>query len=141
MARPRSVSPEPEELEKLGVEMVEWVKQNKPTHLSEWFSIEKGILWKQWDTMCQREEFIPHYEIALSIVAKNARDGTLDKSIAQRFLSLYHRDLKREEREEKEFEAKLKTDELSKVEAQHTAKADAILNQLSELQSKIADSK
>lgn len=95
--RPRTVSPSPAECHKLGKEMLEWVKINKPTHLSEWFSIEKQIIWKKWNAMCEVPEFLPYYEQALSLVGKFARDGTLNPSIAQRFLSLYHRDLKHEE--------------------------------------------
>lgn len=141
MARPRTVSPDPEECVKLGKEMISWVSQNNPTHLSEWYSIEKMIPWNMWNAMCECDEFVPYYEQALNIVARNARNGTLHPSIAQRFLSLYHRDLKKEEREEKEFEAKLKSEESSKVDAEHKAKADAILTQLSELQSKLASNK
>ena len=91
--------------------MVAWVMANKPTHLSEWFSIEKMITWKEWNAMCELPEFLPYYEIALSLVAKNARDGTLDKSLAQRFLALYHRDLRKYDHEELKVASDLKKQE------------------------------
>ena len=109
--RPRTVSPEPEDCISLGQEMVAWVMANKPTHLSEWFSIEKMITWKEWNAMCELPEFLPYYEIALSLVAKNARDGTLDKSLAQRFLALYHRDLRKYDHEELKVASDLKKQE------------------------------
>jgi len=128
--RPRTVSPPPEECIELGEEMVKWVSENSPTHLSEWYSIEKFIPWKMWNAMCELPEFLPYYEKALNIIARNARDGTLDKSIAQRFLSLYHRDLKQQEREEKAYESSLRQKEIAQASDQEKAKADAIIEQL-----------
>ena len=64
--RPRTSTPPPDECEALGKEMLEWVVENKPTHLSEWFSIHKMITWKVWDAMCQVKEFLPYYEVSLS---------------------------------------------------------------------------
>lgn len=125
--RPRTVSPPPEECIELGKEMVEWVIRNKPTHLSEWFSIEKMIAWKTWNAMCELPEFLPYYERALSLVAQNCRNGTLNPSLAQRFLSLYHRDLKKEERDEKAYEAELKRQQTNDNHSGDVGKlADAI---------------
>ena len=95
----RKWSPSDEELVKLGMEMVEWVKVNKPTHLSEFWSLEKWILRENWKRLMQIPAFLPYYDIALAYVALSARDGTLEKSIAQRFMSLYHLDLRDQERE------------------------------------------
>lgn len=129
--RPRTVSPPPDECIRLGQEMVQWVKQNHPTHLSEWFSIQKMIPWKMWNTMCETSEFLPYYEISLSMVAENCRNGTLNPSIAQRFLSLYHRDLKREERETVEHASKQK----SINESQLPKNDDIISSLLAEIKS------
>ncbi len=69
--RPRTTSFSVEEMIELGEEMVEWVIKNKKTlHLSEWYTIEKGFLYREWKTFIQREEFIPHYEKALKIIGK-----------------------------------------------------------------------
>jgi len=131
--RPRTSTPPPDECEALGKEMLEWVVENKPTHLSEWFSIHKMITWKVWDAMCQVKEFLPYYEVALSLVAKNIRDGAIDKSLGQRFMSLYHRDLKREEREKVEHEHSLKAGQQS-IDPATIANTLAILDQVTKAQ-------
>ena len=128
--RPRTVSPDPDKCHELGKEMIEWVKANQPTHLSEWFSIEKMIPWKTWNTMVMTEEFLPYYEKALSMVASNARNGKLHPSIAQRFLSLYHRDLKAEEVEKAKFEHSLKTEEVQSYSQELKKDMDAFMNQI-----------
>jgi hypothetical protein len=92
--RPRTVSPEPLELIKLGEEMVAWVRANNPIHLKCWYSLEKRFTYKQWETMTQREEFVPYYEEALNLVSINYVNGTINPSIAQRFLRMYFKDLK-----------------------------------------------
>jgi hypothetical protein len=139
--RPRTVSPDREQCIQLGEELVGWVAVNNPTHLSEWFSIEKMIPWKTWNAMCELPEFLPYYEQALSLVARNARNGTLHPSLAQRFLSLYHRDLKKEERDTAEFESKLKSQEVTSLTEEMVSRHEAMMNQISSLQSerKIAD--
>lgn len=124
--RPRTSSPSPEECIALGEEMIAWVAEHKPTHLSEWFSIEKMILWKVWDNMVETAEFSPYYEMALSMVAQNCRNGTLDKTLASRFLSLYHRDLKRDEYAKLKYESDLRKVENEVVtEAEFAKKAEA----------------
>ncbi|HWY36247.1 MAG TPA: hypothetical protein VNX68_16495, partial [Nitrosopumilaceae archaeon] len=57
--RPRTSTPPPEEMIKLGEEMLEWIKVNKPLHLSEWYSGEMFITSKVWDTMQVAPEFFP----------------------------------------------------------------------------------
>lgn len=133
--RPRTVSPDPEESIELGKEMVEWVSQNKPTHLSEWYSLEKYIPYKIWKNMCDMPEFSPYYEVALNLVAKNSRDGTLDKSLSQRFLSMYHRDLSQFERDEKVFESKLKAQETLTINDDYLNKFDSYMQRYGLLQS------
>ncbi len=105
--RKRTTTPPESETVKLGKELLEWLSKNKATHLSEWYSIVKMIPRSQWKAMTQVPEFLPFYEKALAIVAQTVRDGTINPSIAHRFLSLYHQDVREHEREEKEFEARL----------------------------------
>ena len=133
---PRTVSPSVEENIELGKEMVEWVRKNEPTHLSEWYSIEKMITWKTWLTMRDRPEFIPYYEVALNMVATNARNGKLHPSIANRFLSLYHRDLKAEEVEKAKFEHSLKTEEAQVYSEDLKKDMQAFMIQIKDSQSK-----
>lgn len=131
---PRTVSPEPDDVIDLGKEMVEWVEANDPTHLSEWFSIQKMITWKQWNALCELKEFLPYYEIALSMVARNCRNGTLDKSLSQRFLALYHRDLRKYDHEELKVASDLKNQENASFKPEDLAKMKAFMDSISKLQ-------
>lgn len=108
--RPRTISLSPEEMEELGLEMVEWVKKNDPLHLSQWYCIEKGYTDKEWDTMHVCPEFFPYYEQALKIVGlkyldknSNVRDG-----IAHRWMRVYFKDFRDREDEKAKFDADLK---------------------------------
>ena len=111
MARPRSVSLSPEEMIALGKEMVKFVndhtdiqedkkKYEEILHLSEWYTIEKKFTYNEWKSFIQKEEFIPYYEQALKIIAKKYINGTINPSIAQRFLRIYFADLKLQENED-----------------------------------------
>jgi len=99
--RPRTVSLPANEMVKLGREMVEWVKKNKPLHLSGWYCIEKGYTYKQWDTFMRRSEFIKYYEQGLKIVGMQYLDKTSNVRdlISQRWLRVYFKDLKHDEDE------------------------------------------
>ena len=97
MARPRTVSLEPDTMIGLGKEMVAWVKQNKPMHLKEWYSIEKQFTRSEWDTFKRRDEFVIYYEQALSIISIGYLNGTVAPAIAQRFLRYYFHDLREQE--------------------------------------------
>lgn len=108
--RPRTVSLPKEEMIKLGKEMVKWVKENDPLHLSEWYTIEKGYTYNEWKTMHVAPEFFPYYEQALKIVGRkyldknsNIRDG-----ISHRWLRVYFKDFKEEEDAKLAYEASLK---------------------------------
>lgn len=108
--RPRTISLSPEEMEELGLEMVKWVKENDPLHLSQWYCIEKGYTDKEWDTMHVCPEFFPYYEQALKIVGlkyldknSNVRDG-----IAHRWMRVYFKDFRDREDEKAKFDADLK---------------------------------
>jgi hypothetical protein len=99
--RPRTTSFAEKEMIALGKEMVEFVKKNKKTilHLSEWYTIEKGFIYREWKTFIQKEEFLPYYEQALKLIGlkyvdknSNVRDG-----ISQRWQRVYFGDLKEQE--------------------------------------------
>lgn len=143
---PRRVSPCESDLIKLGEEMVAWCQQHKPLHIKFWYSIEKGILFSEWDTITQKPEFLPYFEKAMAIVSGNYIDGTINPSIAQRFMRVYFKDVKREENELIEFEAKVKRAEVDNQTEELKAAADMakkLLDQVSEAQSerKIASNK
>lgn len=113
MGRPRTVIPDIEEMEKLGEEMINWVIENEPLHLSQWWSGEKFITRSVWDSMCQAKEFIPYYERAILLIGKAYldKDSPVRDNISSRWQRVYFRDLRQVEDEDKVFESKLKRQE------------------------------
>lgn len=99
--RPRTVSLPPEEMIKLGEEMVEYVVKNqkKMLHLCQWYSLEKMFTEKQWESMQQMPEFLPYYEKAIKLVGLNYLDknSNVRDGISQRWQRVYFRDLKKAE--------------------------------------------
>ena len=103
MVRPRTVTFPPDEMILLGDEMISWIKENDPFHLSEWYTIEKGFTYSQWKSMIVREEFIPYYEKALKLVGRKYLNGDVNPSIAQRWQRVYFNDIR--EREDADLDA------------------------------------
>lgn len=114
--RPRTTSFPPEEMIKLGEEMIDWVKKNNPLHLSEWYSVHKGFIYKDWKAFIQLPEFLPYYEKAINIVGRQYLDknSNIREGVSQRFLRFYFRDLKEEE-DEKESK-KIEKEKQMKIE-------------------------
>jgi hypothetical protein len=112
--RPRTSTPPPEEMILLGEEMVAWVKKNKPLHLSHWWSIEKFIIQKVWDTMSVAPEFLPYYELALKIVGQQYLDkrSNVRDSISHRWQRVYFKDLRNSEDADFDAEAARKASSL-----------------------------
>jgi len=97
MARPRSVTLEPEGMIALGKEMVDWVNDNPDTiHLCEWYSLQKHITYNEWKTIIQKKEFIPYYEEAISIIGLKylKKDSIIRDNIAPRWVRIYFKDLR-----------------------------------------------
>ena len=111
---PRTVCPPPEEMIELGKEMIAWVQEHQPVHLSEWWSFEKFFTKAAWKNMCDRSEFAPYYEKALLLVGQQylRKDSPVEPSLKQRWQRVYHKDLRDQEDEDKEKDAALaqKTD-------------------------------
>lgn len=104
--RPRTTSLPKEDMVALGEEMVLWINKNPEVlHLSEWYTIEKNFIYNQWKQFITKEEFHPYYEKALKIVGKKYLDGTVNASIAQRWLRIYFKDLR--EQEDKDAQEKV----------------------------------
>lgn len=146
MVRPRTTSLSEEEMIALGEEMVAWVDSNNPLHLSEWYSIEKMIIYKDWKAMIQLTEFLPYYERALKMIARNYLDGTVAPPIAQRFMRIYFGDVRDSEDQhfEDEYarklkliqdEAKLKADIGNQTHEETREQLDALLALISSTQS------
>jgi hypothetical protein len=128
--RPRTVTPQPEEMIKLGEEMLEWIRINKPLHLSEWYSGEMFITSKVWDTMQVAPEFFPYYEKALRMIGKQYLDKTskVRDSISHRWLRVYFKDLKREEDETAKFNQLLKLEEMERQPAEVIDKFNELMS-------------
>jgi hypothetical protein len=106
--RPRTVSPPPEELEELGIEMVKWFEIHpEALHVSEWYCLEKGFTETAWETMVKRSEFVGYYERAKRIVGKKYLDKTSNvrEGVSQRWQRVYFKDLRDEEDETANAEA------------------------------------
>jgi hypothetical protein len=141
---PRSISPPPNDMIELGKEMIQWLNENPGTlHLSEWYTIHKGYIYKQWKTFIQKEEFIPYYEQALRIVGKKYLDKTSNvrDSISHRWQRVYFKDVKEEEDETAAYNSSLRSKENALVSEEDVVKLDAYLKQLKEVQSSIVELK
>ena len=112
--RPRTVTPPPEEMIALGEEMLNWVKINKPLHLSYWYSIEKFFTDRVWDQMQVTPEFAPYYEKALKLVGQQYLDKTskVREGISQRWQRVYFKDLRKQEDQDAKDEAERKASSL-----------------------------
>lgn len=126
--RPRTVSFSPEEMEKLGQEMINYIYNNigDIVHLSDWYTLEKSFTYKQWKTFIHREEFIPYYEKALRIIGKKylIKDTDIEPSLKHRWLRHYFADLREQEDEDAKFASRLKAEEAVAVDETFTAKFD-----------------
>lgn len=114
IGRPRTNCPEPDELIELGKDLVAWASDDSPEakkekrwRYCEWYCGKHGFTDHQWEKFRGKEEFCGYYEQARLLLAKNYIDGTINPSIAHRFLRIYCPDLKREENEEVEHKASL----------------------------------
>lgn len=131
---PRTVSLPKEEMVALGKEMVAWVKQNKPIHLKQWYSFEKSYTYNEWKAMIQCPEFLPYYDKALGLVGMHYIDGTVDKSISQRFLRHYFKELKEEENEEIDYRANSNAKAIASITDEDRDRFDDAMHQIADLQ-------
>ncbi len=120
--RPRTTSLPENEMIELGKEMVAWVKENRPYHLSTWYTLEKGFIYEEWKTFIQRKEFIPFYQAALLIVGEQylIRDTEIEPSLKQRWQKVYFKDYKEAEEQEEAHKSSLRKEE-NKISAQTLA--------------------
>jgi hypothetical protein len=99
--RPRTSIPEKEELIELGKDLLSWASEKKKGELRarwcEWYACKHFLIRKQWKRMLDTEEFRPYYEAAQPYLANKWLDGTINASLAQRYLRLYDPDLREDE--------------------------------------------
>lgn len=113
MARPRTTSLPPDKMIKLGEEMVKWVTENKPIHLSKWYTQHKDFSDKEWNAMRQLPEFLHYYEKSLKLVGYSYldKDSNVDARLKDRWQRVYFKDL----REQEDQDAKDKVERESKA--------------------------
>ena len=119
--RPRTTTPPPSDMIALGEEMIEFVSnpKNKVLSLSEFYTGIKGYTYNDWKIMYVAPEFAPYYERALRIIGKRYLDGTVNPSIAQRYLRRYDAELR--EQEDADMKAKVELEKDAKKEESKTA--------------------
>lgn len=100
--RPRTVSYTPEKMVELGEEMINWVLENKPMHLSQWYHGAKRFVFKDWETMRKAPEFFMYYEQALSLVGLQyiEKNSNIEPNVKNRWLRVYFKDLRKREDED-----------------------------------------
>lgn len=92
--RPRTSIPEKEELIELGKDLVAWAevqaKKNDPIRVRfcDWYT-DRGFVRKQWENFRDLPEFEWYYEKARSLMGLRYIDGTVNQSIAHRYLRIY----------------------------------------------------
>jgi hypothetical protein len=99
--RPRTSVPEKAELIALGEDLVAWASEKKKGELRcrwcEWYAKKHFFIRAQWKRMVDTEEFRPYYETAQAYLAERWIDGTINQSIAHRYLRIYDPELRDEE--------------------------------------------
>lgn len=98
---PRTVSYPPDEMIALGKEMLAWIEANYDTvlHVSDFYSLEKGISDSEWETMVRRAEFVGYYEMAKRRIGRKYLDKTSNvrEGVSQRWQRIYFSDLRAQE--------------------------------------------
>lgn len=100
--RPRTLIPEKEELIELGKQLVEWAssphKRGEPIRVRfcDWYT-DQGFVRKQWEAFRDHPDFNWYYEKARSLMAIRYVDGTVNQSIAHRYLRMYDPELRDDE--------------------------------------------
>lgn len=99
--RPRTSVPEKEDLIQLGKDLLSWASTKKEGELrcrwSEWYAVKHFFIRAQWKRMVDTEEFRPYYEAAQVFLGEKWINGTINASIAQRYLRIYDPELKAQE--------------------------------------------
>jgi hypothetical protein len=117
--RNRTTTPEDEELELLGKELVEWATEKTKEfryHVKQFYSIKKCLSKTHWDMMIQKPIFRDYYDRALAALSQKYVDGTINPTIANRFLRLYFPELRAEENETKQFESDIRKQNIEEAQ-------------------------
>lgn len=126
-----------EDVVKLGEELITWIRKrfndkDMPIHLTEWYSLEKDILYHDWDNIRKRAHFLKYYDSALELMSLcTMANKNLETAYGSRFLGVYSKDLRKHEREVKfeviDHEAEVKAEANNKNQ---TSPNDCLLSDL-----------
>ena len=121
--RPRTSVPEKAELIELGEDLLLWASEKKKGELRcrwcEWYAKRHFFVRAQWKHMIEKEEFRPYYEAAQVFLGEKWIDGTINQSIAQRYLRIYDPEV-REQEDKDENDKELRKASALKGEARAT---------------------
>lgn len=149
--RPRTVTPPPEELEELGKELLEWASKplepgEFPGHrcrFAQWYSLEKGILDKEWDYMVAKPEFKRYYEKARVYLSNRfimaGHEGQIKEKLAHRFMHTYFPETKAEDYQKIEFEAATKAKQNAAYTEEDIKRAQEVIEWITRQQSENKD--
>lgn len=138
----RTVCPSDEELVVLGEELVEWVRQNNPVHICEWYQFEKDITDNCWEVMIQKEVFLAYYKKALKMIGLNylKEDTGIEPNVKNRWLRLYWKDLRKQEDQDKDDDIARQRQLGETVDEEQIKQMEALLSQLKSSRNKAINS-
>lgn len=127
--RPRTTTPPPEEVIKLGEDLVQWINEPCPdgqfrNRWCEWYAIKHNMIKEEWKLLLQKPEFRPYYEKAQAYLGSKWINGDINHSIAHRFLRIYCPEVKDEEDEKTANDIRLKIE--AETSAARTVTQDVI---------------
>jgi len=115
--RPRTSSPSKDELIELGKDLVSWAskqtKKGEPIRVRfcDWYT-DQGFIRLQWENFRNKPEFSWYYEKARSLMATRYVDGTVNPSIAHRYLRIYDPEVRDSEDQDADADALRKANAL-----------------------------
>ena len=136
VGRPRTTTPNDEELIELGKDLLQWATEETDElrcRFPEWYCLKQGFIKKQWDLMLQKETFRSYYEMAQAALAKRYMNGTINPSIAHRFLRIYTPEVKDDEDTLLKYQSDLKAKEELAVSEADVKRHDSMMEQLREM--------
>ena len=107
--RPRTAIPEKDELIELGKDLVNWASEQTEElrcQYAQWYCVKHGFIKKQWEHMREKPEFQCYYEQARQLIGLRYVDGSVNQSIAHRFLRVYVPEVKEQEDTKRRSESK-----------------------------------
>jgi len=124
--RPRTVCPDDEELIALGEDLVQWAALPESTRFCQWYT-SKWYIESDWDSFRIKDVFFPYYERARTLLGDKYINGTVNPSIAQRFLRIYTPEVKKDENELLKYKAELAKEAMTQATEEQSARFDNLI--------------